>query len=72
MWRGGFGSWFSIQNTLSRAAPLMLAALCVALPARLGLVVIGGEGAIVLGGVRRRGDGASRSPARRPVVGHCR
>jgi simple sugar transport system permease protein len=51
MWRGGFGSWFSIQNTLSRAAPLLLAALCVALPARLGLVVIGGEGAIVLGGV---------------------
>ncbi|MER9828138.1 ABC transporter permease [Mesorhizobium sp. M0134] len=50
MWRGGFGSWFSIQNSLSRAAPLLLAALCVALPARLGLVVIGGEGAIVLGG----------------------
>ncbi|TIV09750.1 MAG: ABC transporter permease, partial [Mesorhizobium sp.] len=45
MWRGGFGSWFSIQNSLSRAAPLLLAALCVALPARLGLVVIGGEGA---------------------------
>jgi ABC-type uncharacterized transport system permease subunit len=51
MWRGGFGSWFSIQNSLSRASPLLLAALCVALPARLGLVVIGGEGAIVLGGV---------------------
>lgn len=46
-----FGSGFSWQNTLSRAAPLLLAALCVALPARLGLVVIGGEGAIVLGGV---------------------
>jgi simple sugar transport system permease protein len=50
MWRGGFGSWFSIQNSLARASPLLLAALCVALPARLGLVVIGGEGAIVLGG----------------------
>lgn len=48
---GAFGSGFSWQNTLSRAAPLLLAALCVALPARLGLVVIGGEGAIVLGGV---------------------
>ena len=35
----------------ARAAPLLLTALCVALPARLGLVVIGGEGAIVLGGV---------------------
>lgn len=51
MWRGGFGTWFSIQNTLSRAAPLLLAGLCVALPARLGLIIIGGEGAIVLGGV---------------------
>lgn len=48
---GAFGSGFSWQNTLSRATPLLLAALCVALPARLGLVVIGGEGAIVLGGV---------------------
>ena len=50
MYKGGFGSWFSIQNTLARASPLLLAALCVALPARLGLVVIGGEGAIALGG----------------------
>lgn len=51
MYAGGFGSWFSIQNSLSRAAPLLLTALCVALPARLGLTIIGGEGALVLGGV---------------------
>lgn len=51
VYRAGFGTAFSWQNTLSRTAPLLLAALCVALPARLGLVVIGGEGAIVLGGV---------------------
>lgn len=51
MYRGGFGTWFSWQNTLQRAAPLLLTALCVAIPARLGLVVIGGEGALVLGGV---------------------
>jgi ABC-type uncharacterized transport system permease subunit len=51
VWKGGFSSAFSWQNTLSRVAPLVLAALCVALPARLGLVVIGGEGAIVLGGL---------------------
>jgi simple sugar transport system permease protein len=49
--QAGFGSAFSWQNTLSRTAPLLFAALCVALPARLGLVVIGGEGAIVLSGV---------------------
>jgi simple sugar transport system permease protein len=48
--RGGFGSAFSIQNTLQRAAPLILAALAVAIPARIGLVIIGGEGALVIGG----------------------
>ncbi|MEP0521077.1 MAG: ABC transporter permease [Hyphomicrobiales bacterium] len=51
VYKAGFGTAFSWNNTLSRAAPLLLAALCVAIPARLGLVVIGGEGAIVLGGV---------------------
>ncbi len=29
----------------------MLTALCVALPARAGLIIIGGEGALVLGGL---------------------
>jgi len=48
---GAFGSWFSWQNTLVRAAPLMLTALCTALPARMGLIVIGGEGAMVVGGL---------------------
>jgi general nucleoside transport system permease protein len=52
---GAFGDWFSWQNTLSRAAPLMLTALCVAIPARAGLVVIGGEGALVLGGLAAAG-----------------
>lgn len=50
LWRGGFGTGFSWQNTLIRATPLIYTALCVAIPARLGLVVIGGEGAFVLGG----------------------
>ncbi|MDF1727767.1 MAG: ABC transporter permease [Sulfitobacter sp.] len=57
-YRAGFGTAFSWQNTLSRTAPLLFAALCVALPARLGLVVIGGEGAIVLGGVAAGAVGA--------------
>ncbi|MGD8940170.1 MAG: ABC transporter permease [Gammaproteobacteria bacterium] len=51
IYRGAFGSWFSWQNTLVRAAPLMLTALCTALPARIGLIVIGGEGAMVVGGL---------------------
>src|SRR6187397_3211399 len=51
MYRGAFGTWFSFQNTLLRAAPLMLTGLCTALPARLGLIIIGGEGAMVVGGL---------------------
>jgi simple sugar transport system permease protein len=48
--RGGFGTAFSLQNTLQRSAPLILTALAVAVPARIGLVIIGGEGALVMGG----------------------
>jgi simple sugar transport system permease protein len=48
---GAFGTRFSIETTLTRAAPLMLTALCVAIPARAGLLVIGGEGALVVGGL---------------------
>jgi simple sugar transport system permease protein len=51
LFKGAFGTWFAWQNTLQRAAPLMLTALCVALPAQAGLIVIGGEGALVLGGL---------------------
>lgn len=51
LFKGAFGDWFSWQNTLQRAAPLMLTALCVAVPARAGLIIIGGEGAFVLGGL---------------------
>jgi ABC-type uncharacterized transport system permease subunit len=51
LFKGAFGDWYSWQNTLQRAAPLMLTALCVAIPSRAGLTVIGGEGALVLGGL---------------------
>jgi simple sugar transport system permease protein len=51
LFTGAFGDAFSWQNTLQRSAPLMLTALCVALPARAGLTIIGGEGALVLGGL---------------------
>jgi len=49
MYQGAFGTWFSWQNTLTRAAPLVLTALCTALPAQLGMVIIGGEGALLVG-----------------------
>lgn len=48
---GAFGSTFSLQNSLVRAAPLMLTALCTLLPARIGMVVIGNEGALLVGGL---------------------
>ena len=50
VWLGGYGTAFSWSNTLQRASPLILTALTVAIPAQLGLTIIGGEGALVLGG----------------------
>ncbi|HIK55950.1 MAG TPA: ABC transporter permease [Synechococcales cyanobacterium M55_K2018_004] len=51
IWKAAFGTWSTFQNTLIRAAPLMLSSLCTALPAQLGLVIIGNEGALVMGGL---------------------
>jgi ABC-type uncharacterized transport system permease subunit len=50
IWKGGFGTPFSLRNTLQRTPPLIFCALAVAIPARLGLTLIGGEGAFVLSG----------------------
>lgn len=63
---GGFGDAFAWQNTLQRAAPLMLTGLAVALPAQAGRVIIGAEGALVLGGLAAAALGnvlATASPA---------
>ena len=51
IWTGGFGSAFSLQQSLQRAAPLVLTGLAFAIPARIGLTIIGAEGALVLGGL---------------------
>lgn len=68
MYRGAFGTSFSFQNTLQRASPLLLTALCTALPARAGLIVIGGEGALVVGGVVAAAAGVALSSAGVVVV----
>ncbi|HEV3117853.1 MAG TPA: ABC transporter permease [Gemmataceae bacterium] len=68
MYVGGFGTRFSWQNTLTRAAPLILTALCTALPARLGLVIIGGEGALALGGLAAVSVGLMMAGASAPLV----
>ena len=51
LYLGAFGTRFSVENTLTQAAPLLLTALCTLIPARVGLLVIGAEGAVVMGGL---------------------
>ncbi len=63
IYKAAFGSWRSFQSTLIRSAPLMLTALCTALPARLGLVIIGNEGALVMGGLAAVAAGLSLNSA---------
>lgn len=71
MVRGSFGTWFSFQNTLQRAAPIMLTALATALPLRLGLVVLGGEGAMVLGGLAAAAVGIHLHTPLSVKIGMC-
>ena len=68
IYKAAFGSWYSFQNTLVRASPLMLTALCTALPARLGLVVIGNEGALVAGGLAATAAGLAVQAAPMSMV----
>src|SRR5690349_933625 len=68
MYRGAFGTWFSFQNTLQRASPLLLTALCTAIPARAGLIVIGGEGAFVMGGLAAGAAGVALQGSSPQVV----
>jgi simple sugar transport system permease protein len=57
IYKGGFGDAFAWQNTLQRAAPLILTGLAVAVPAQAGRVIIGNEGALVLGGLAAASTG---------------
>lgn len=59
LYQGGFGSAFAWQNTLLRAAPLILTGLAVAIPARAGMVIIGGEGALALGALAAAAAGVA-------------
>jgi len=70
MYYGAFGTWFSWQNTLARAAPLILTALCTALPAQLGMVIIGGEGALLIGALAAT-SAALALPWAPPLVVQC-
>ena len=46
---GSFGSTLALSHTLAAATPLLLTGLAVAIPAQAGLLVIGAEGAFLIG-----------------------
>ncbi len=49
MVKGAFGDGYALGETLVKTAPILLCALSVALPARLGLISVGSEGQFYLG-----------------------
>ena len=51
MWQSTFQSGDSLEQILVKATPLIFAALAVTVPARAGLVNVGGEGQLIMGGV---------------------
>jgi simple sugar transport system permease protein len=63
IYRAGFNSWYSWQNSLLRAAPLMLCALCTAIPARAGIITVGNEGAFIIGGLAAAAAGLATQSA---------
>ena len=55
IWSSTFTSTDSFGEILIKASPILLAALAVTVPARAGLVNVGGEGQLVIGGVAAAG-----------------
>ncbi|TKJ93426.1 ABC transporter permease [Paenibacillus sp. PK4536] len=51
MWNGAFGSFYFLTNTLTRATPIILTGLGVALAFRAGFFNMGSTGQMVLGGL---------------------
>lgn len=50
-----FHSWDSMGDILVRATPVILAALAVSVPARAGMINVGGEGQLLIGGIAGMG-----------------
>lgn len=51
LFRGSFGSWSALSETLTRASPLILAGLAVAVGFQAGLFNIGANGQMLIGGM---------------------
>ena len=56
-WRNTFMTSTSLQEIVIKAGPFALAALAVVVPARAGLVNVGGEGQVLIGAVAAGGTG---------------
>lgn len=63
-----FTSWKTAGEILIRGTPIVLAALAVSVPARAGLINVGGEGQLVVGGVAAAGAAMVLGPGASPVV----
>ena len=50
-----FGDGYSLSESLVKATPILLCALAVILPARLGLITVGGEGQLYFGALTGTG-----------------
>ncbi len=55
MIKGAFGDGYSLSETLVKTAPILLCATAAALPARLGLISVGGEGQLYMGAMAGTG-----------------
>jgi ABC-type uncharacterized transport system permease subunit len=62
MWRSTFTSSDSIGEIFIKASPILFAALAVTVPARAGLINVGGEGQLVIGGVAACGVSLALGP----------
>ncbi len=51
LFKSSFGSLYDVSNSLNRAVPLILTGLGIAVAARAGIMNLGGEGQIILGGI---------------------
>jgi ABC-type uncharacterized transport system permease subunit len=49
MLRSAFGDWYGIGEVAIKSTPFLLTALAVAIPARAGLINVGGEGQLMIG-----------------------
>jgi len=59
MFHGSIVSGGSFEQVVLRAVPIVLAAVAVAVPARAGLVNVGGEGQLIIGAIAATGIGVS-------------